>query len=73
MGEDKRYESMRRCKADMRSTDIIAAIPEKSGTTWLQHMAHQLRAKGAEPDFECQNDVRLINLPLSMSHNHQLC
>jgi hypothetical protein len=47
----------------MLDTDIIIATPEKSGTTWLQHMAHQLRAKGAEPDFQCQNDVRI-------RHNH---
>jgi hypothetical protein len=46
----------------MRSSDIIVATPEKSGTTWLQHMAHQLRAGGAEPTFEDQNDVSSVFL-----------
>ena len=36
------------------STDVIVATPAKCGTTWLLHICHQLRMKGAEPDFDEQ-------------------
>lgn len=38
-------------------TDVVCAVPAKSGTTWVMHIAHQLRMRGAEPDFEDQMDV----------------
>ena len=34
--------------------DVIAAIPPKSGTTWILHICHQLRMKGMEPHFDDQ-------------------
>ena len=37
--------------------DVIVAVPIKCGTTWLLHICHQLRMRGAEPDFECQANV----------------
>ena len=40
-----------------RPTDVIVAPPPKCGTTWLLHIAHQLRMNGAEPDFEDQLDT----------------
>ena len=40
-----------------RPTDVIVATPPKCGTTWLLHIVHQLRMKGAEPDFEDQFEV----------------
>ena len=39
------------------SDDIVVAVPGKSGTTWLMHIAHQVRMKGATPDFDDQMDV----------------
>ena len=38
-------------------TDVVVAVPGKSGTTWLMHMAHQLRMEAAPPDFDDQMDV----------------
>lgn len=40
-----------------RPSDIIVAVPPKSGTTWLMQIAHQLRLRGQEIDFEDQMDV----------------
>ena len=40
-----------------RPTDVIVAPPSKCGTTWLLHIAHQLRMNGAEPDFEDQYEI----------------
>lgn len=40
-----------------RADDVIVAVPEKSGTTWVQHICHQLRVGGHEPDFDDQMDV----------------
>lgn len=37
--------------------DVVVAVPGKSGTTWLMHIAHQVRMKGAAPDFDDQMDV----------------
>jgi len=37
-----------------RPTDVIVSPPAKSGTTWLLHMAHQLRVGGAEPEYDDQ-------------------
>ena len=37
-----------------RPTDVIVATSPKSGTTWVSHICHQIRTKGAEPDFENQ-------------------
>ena len=37
--------------------DVIVAVPNKHGTTWLLHICHQIRMKGQEPDFEDQFDV----------------
>ena len=32
-------------------SDIIVASPPKCGTTWLVHICHQIRMRGAKPDF----------------------
>jgi hypothetical protein len=40
-----------------RASDIIVAVPAKSGTTWLMQIAHQLRLGGREVDFDDQMDV----------------
>ena len=37
--------------------DVIAAIPAKSGTTWMLHICHQIRMQGKEPDFDNQVEV----------------
>ena len=37
--------------------DVIVAVPQKCGTTWLLHICHQIRMRGAEPDFKSQADV----------------
>ena len=37
--------------------DVIVAVPFKNGTTWLVHICHQLRMRGAEPDFDDQADI----------------
>ena len=37
-----------------RPTDVIVATSPKSGTTWVSHICHQIRTKGAEPHFENQ-------------------
>ena len=58
----KRLEAMR---SDMslkpsfkpNPDDVIVAVPPKNGTTWLLHICHQIRMKGAEPDFDDQADV----------------
>jgi len=40
-----------------RASDVIVAVPAKSGTTWLMQIAHQLRMKGVEHDYDDQMDV----------------
>ena len=40
-----------------RSNTVIVSAAAKSGTTWILHICHQIRMKGAEPDFENQTDV----------------
>jgi|EP01049_Picozoa_sp_SAG25_P008005 hypothetical protein len=37
--------------------DVVVAVPGKSGTTWLMHIAHQIRMGGAPPAFDDQMDV----------------
>ena len=37
-----------------RPTDVIVVTSLKSGTTWVSHICHQIRTKGAEPDFDNQ-------------------
>eukprot|EP00928_Gymnodinium_smaydae_P066178 TRINITY_DN49226_c0_g1_i1.p1 TRINITY_DN49226_c0_g1~~TRINITY_DN49226_c0_g1_i1.p1 ORF type:complete len:390 (+),score=61.71 TRINITY_DN49226_c0_g1_i1:104-1171(+) len=58
-----------------RESDIIIAVPEKSGTTWLMQIAHQLRMKGVEKAYEDQMDIipwleggaaRLLNQDMNM-------
>jgi len=41
----------------VRPSDVIFAVPSKSGTTLLTHIGHQLRMRGAEPDFDDFYDV----------------
>ena len=48
-----------------RPTDVIIATSPKSGTTWVSHICHQIRTKGAEPDFE--NQVPDVTAPLEMA------
>lgn len=38
-------------------SDVVVAVPAKSGTTWIMHIAHQLRMKGEEIEFEDQLDI----------------
>eukprot|EP00746_Dinoflagellata_sp_MGD_P127643 gnl/MRDRNA2_/MRDRNA2_62164_c0_seq1.p1 gnl/MRDRNA2_/MRDRNA2_62164_c0~~gnl/MRDRNA2_/MRDRNA2_62164_c0_seq1.p1 ORF type:complete len:428 (+),score=87.83 gnl/MRDRNA2_/MRDRNA2_62164_c0_seq1:117-1400(+) len=40
-----------------RLSDIIVAVPAKSGTSFVQHICHQLRVGGRSPDFDDQMDV----------------
>ena len=40
-----------------RPSDVIIAVPGKSGTTCVSHICHQLRMRGAEPDFDDQDKV----------------
>lgn len=49
-----------------RPTDVIIATPPKSGTTWVSHICHQIRCKGAEPNFE--NQVPEVTTLLEASH-----
>ena len=49
-----------------RPTDVVVATFPKNGTTWVLHICHQLRMRGAEPDFADQEDV-LSLLPLGLS------
>ena len=37
--------------------DVIVAVPNRHGTTWMLHICHQIRMKGQEPDFGDQFDV----------------
>ena len=37
--------------------DVIVAIPQKNGVTWMMHICHQIRMRGREPDFEDQLQV----------------
>ena len=37
--------------------DVIVAIPQKNGITWMMHICHQIRMRGREPDFEDQLQV----------------
>lgn len=41
----------------IRPSDVFISVPSKSGTTLLSHVAHQLRMRGAQPDFEDIYDV----------------
>ena len=52
-----------------RPTDVVVATFPKSGTTWVLHICHQLRMRGAEPDFADQEDVlSLLDLiPMGLS------
>lgn len=38
-------------------TDVIVFAPPKCGTTWVTHMCHQIRARGAPVTFEDQDDA----------------
>ena len=38
-------------------SDVIVAIPQKNGITWMMHICHQIRMRGREPDFEDQLQV----------------
>ena len=52
-----------------RPTDVVVATFPKNGTTWVLHICHQLRMRGAEPDFADQEDMlSLLDLiPLGLS------
>ena len=40
-----------------RPSDVIIAVLGKSETTCVSHICHQLRMRGAEPDFDDQDKV----------------
>eukprot|EP00928_Gymnodinium_smaydae_P019594 TRINITY_DN17526_c1_g1_i1.p1 TRINITY_DN17526_c1_g1~~TRINITY_DN17526_c1_g1_i1.p1 ORF type:complete len:715 (-),score=41.93 TRINITY_DN17526_c1_g1_i1:492-2600(-) len=40
-----------------RPSDVWVVTWPKSGTTWVTHMAHQLRVRGRDVDFQDQDDV----------------
>jgi len=44
-------------ETEMRETDIVVAVPEKSGTTWTQHILHQIRMHAEPPSFKEQFDI----------------
>jgi hypothetical protein len=46
--------------------DFLIVVPPKHGTTWLLHVCHQIRMKGAEPDFEDQMEV------ISLIEGHEM-
>ena len=46
--------------------DFLIIVPPKHGTTWLLHVCHQIRMKGAEPDFEDQMEV------ISLIEGHEM-
>jgi len=58
-------QSFRGCKSDAehiasykpKASDIIVAVPGKSGTTWLMQIAHQLRMRGMELEYDDQMDI----------------
>ena len=53
-----------------RPTDVIVATSPKSGTTWVTHICHQIRTKGAEPDFE--NQMPEVTVLLDMGGHPEL-
>lgn len=38
-------------------SDVIVFAPSKCGTTWVTHICHQIRTRGAEVDFDDHDDV----------------
>eukprot|EP00638_Chattonella_subsalsa_P014002 CAMPEP_0117785934 /NCGR_PEP_ID=MMETSP0948-20121206/5555_1 /TAXON_ID=44440 /ORGANISM="Chattonella subsalsa, Strain CCMP2191" /LENGTH=334 /DNA_ID=CAMNT_0005614887 /DNA_START=81 /DNA_END=1085 /DNA_ORIENTATION=+ len=44
-------------ESDHRPSDVILGTPSKSGTTWIQHILHQLRMRGKEIDFFSSNQI----------------
>ena len=48
-----------------RPTDVVVATVPKSGTTWVTHICHQIRTKGAEPDFDNQMPDVTVLLEIS--------
>ena len=53
-----------------RPTDVIVVTSPKSGTAWVTHICHQLRTKGAEPDFEEQVPQVVTILEFSIPFCH---
>ena len=53
-----------------RPTDVIVATSPKSGTTWVTHICHQIRTKGAEPDFE--NQIPEVTVLMDISGRPEL-
>ncbi|KAL5473288.1 hypothetical protein EMCRGX_G027755 [Ephydatia muelleri] len=49
-----------------RPTDVIIVTSLKSGTTWTAHICHQIRTKGAEPDFE--NQIPDVIMTFEIAH-----
>ena len=52
-----RFEGPPPAAVELRPSDVWVITPPKSGTTWVTHMAHQLRTGGREVDFADQDDV----------------
>ena len=49
-----------------RPSDVLVAVPAKSGTTFTQHICHQLRVRGKEPiDFDDMMQARPRPTPIS--------
>ena len=41
-----------------RPSDVLVAVPAKSGTTFTQHICHQLRVRGKDVDFDDMMQAR---------------
>ena len=51
------FNSQKKVDLSPSEDDFLIVVPPKHGTTWLLHVCHQIRMKGAESDFEDQMEV----------------